>query len=273
MSKIISIPAWYYQQHDADFSHDVPEENFGGWKRADLEFALDRSAVTVMHAWDCGTPADYPGWYRAVPYIPRAAACARDVFPELLEAVRRSPLPLIHIVANSKYYQELPGYRKARELAGQGRPPYEQVASDPVRDRLLAFKAERVWPGAHNAGDVNRGFERVDFDPHARPLDTEYVCENGDQLFAVCKELGINHLVYTGFAIDGCLLTSPGGMLDMIQRGAMCSVLRQATVAIENKETARTQMGKEIALWRVALLFGFVYDVNDFIAAVTRPTA
>lgn len=273
MANTISIPTWYYQQHDADFSHDVPEENFGGWQRAELEFALDRSAVAVMHAWDCGTPAEYPGWYRAVPYIPRAAACAKQVFPGLLSVVRKSPLPLVHIVADSAYYKDRPGYKKARELAGQGRPPYEQVASDPVRDRLLAFKSERVWPGAHNTGDVNRGFEHVDFDPDAQPLGSEYVCENGDQLAAVCKELGINHLVYTGFAIDGCLLTSPGGMLDMSQRGVLCSALRQATVAIENKETARSQMGKEIGLWRVALLFGFVYDVEDFITAITRPAA
>ena len=31
--------------------------------------------------------------------------------------------------------------------------------------------------------------------------------------------------------------------------------------------TARREVGKEIALWRVALAFGFVFDVDDFIAA------
>ena len=75
---------------------------------------------------------------------------------------------------------------------------------------------------------------------------------------------------YAGFAIDGCLLISPGGMVDMNQRGVMCSAIRQAVVAIESKESAETQFAKELALWRVALLFGFVFDSDDVIAALAR---
>ena len=55
----------------------------------------------------------------------------------------------------------------------------------------------------------------------------------------------------------------------MSQRGIMCSVIRQAVTAVENKETARGELCKEIALWRVALAFGFVFDVDDLINALT----
>ena len=58
---------------------------------------------------------------------------------------------------------------------------------------------------------------------------------------------------------------APGGMLDMSRRGLMCSVFRQAVTAVENKESARSELHKEEALWRVALAFGFVFDVGDFI--------
>lgn len=54
----------------------------------------------------------------------------------------------------------------------------------------------------------------------------------------------------------------------MMKHGVMCSAIRQAVTAVENKESARQQWGKEMALWWVALLFGFVYDLDDFINAI-----
>ena len=86
----------------------------------------------------------------------------------------------------------------------------------------------------------------------------------------LCREKGINHLVYTGFALNWCLLLSPGGMAEMHKYGFMCSALRQATTAVENKETAQRQLCMEIALWRVALAYGFVFDVDDFVKAIKK---
>jgi hypothetical protein len=61
---------------------------------------------------------------------------------------------------------------------------------------------------------------------------------------------------------------SPGGMLDMSRRGVICSVFRQAVTAVENKETARLELAKQLALWRVSLAFGFVFDVGDFVSKI-----
>jgi hypothetical protein len=74
----------------------------------------------------------------------------------------------------------------------------------------------------------------------------------------------VNHLVYIGFAINWCLLMSPGGMVDMGQHGVMCSAIREAVTAIENRETARGEREKEQALWRIALQWGFVFGLEDF---------
>ena len=68
------------------------------------------------------------------------------------------------------------------------------------------------------------------------------------------RHLGVNHLVYAGFAINSCLLTSPGGMFDMSRHDIMCSTIRQAVTAIANKETARKELAKELAMWYVELL-------------------
>jgi hypothetical protein len=263
--------AHYYQQFDADLSHDIPGEGYGGWQTAEIEIEPERTALVVMHAWETGTAAQYPGWHRAVEYIPRAAEISRTIFPPLLTAVRRSRMPLFHVVGGGKYFQHLPGYRKAVELAGPAPASVERAPTSPGLERLRRFRSENVFVGAHNAEDVGRGFANLDFTPEARPLDAEGVAENGPQLFALCREAGVNHLVYVGFALNWCLLLSPGGMAEMSQYGMLCSTIREATTAVENRETAREERCKEIALWRVALAFGFVFDLEDFLAEVGSP--
>ena len=266
----ITLRTHYYQQFDADLTLDVPGEGYGGWKTADLELAPDHTAVVVMHAWNAGTPEQYPGWFRCVEYIPRAQQIGRTVFPPLLQAVRRSPLKLFHVVGGGDYYKPHPGYKACADLAGPAPAAPEAVkVKDPVMDRLNKFKGEHVFVGKHNEDDVNRGFKKLDFQPEAMPVGDEPMAENAHQLLALCKKHEINHLIYAGFAINWCLLLSPGGMHEMSSRGLMCSALRQATTAVENKETARKELCKELGLWRVALAFGFVYDVDDFIAAIS----
>jgi len=265
----IIIPTWYYQHFDADYDLDVPEEGFGGWKKANLEYSREHMAVVVMHAWDQGTREKFPGWWRAVPYAPRSQKILQEIFPHLLEAVRRSKIPLFHVVGGDNgYWKKISGYKHAVSLAGPDGKAFEQIASDLLRDKLAAFRREHCFVGRHNRKDVERGFEQLDFAEQARPEGSEGIAENARQLFALCKERGVNHLIYCGFAINWCLLLSPGGMAEMHKYGLWCSILRQATTAVENKETARNELCKEIALWRVALAFGFVFDVDDFINAV-----
>ena len=263
----IRLPVSSYQQFDADFACDVPGEGYAGWQQAEVELDLSRTAIAVMHAWDAGTREQYPGWHRAVEYIPRAQAIAAAVFPPLLHAARQHRLNLFHVVGGGDYYKDYPGYRRASGLAGS-QPPLEQAASDPSLEALQRFRARHVFVGTHNQADVDAGFRRLDFAPEARPAGDEGIAENAAQLFAWCKAAGVNHLIDAGFAINWCLLMSPGGMLDMSRRGVMCSVFRQAVTAVENKESARGELHKEEALWRVSLAFGFVFDVGAFLNAL-----
>jgi hypothetical protein len=265
--RIARITAHYYRQFNADYNLPVPAEGYGGWQRAALEFDLERTAVVVMHAWDTGTPREFPGWYRACECLSRTQQISRDVFPALLAGVRRKGLNLFHVVGCGKYYDQYPGYQRAVRLAGPA-PVVEKMEWDPTLNRLWQFRCEKVFVGAENQADVDRGFQRLGFTPEARPLGEEGVAENAEQLFALCKDAGVNHLIYAGFCVNWCLLMSPGGMLDMSRRGILCSAFRQAVTAVENKESARTEAHKEEALWRIALAFGFVFDVEDFLAAL-----
>jgi hypothetical protein len=108
-----TLNAQYYQQFDADPEREVPGEGYGGWQTAAIDLAREHTGVVVMHAWDTGTEAAYPGWYRAVEYIPRARAIGELVLPGLLAAVRASDLPLFHVVGGGDYYKDCPGYHRA----------------------------------------------------------------------------------------------------------------------------------------------------------------
>jgi hypothetical protein len=265
----IAVVANYYQQFDADYSREVPGEAFGGWQKGEISLSALHTAVVVMHAWDCGSPEQLPGVFRSCEYVPRSARIAQAVFPPLLTAVRKSPLRLFHVVGGGDYYKGCPGYQRAVKLVGGAPEPLPQVESDPVVQRLRQFRSDNVWRGAHNNADGAKLSEILDFLPGARPQGEEGVAEDTPQLLALCREAGVNHLIYAGFAIDACLLMSPGGMIDMSRHGVMCSAIRQAVTAVENRETARTEAAKELALWRVAVMFGFVFDADDLIRALS----
>lgn len=265
----IYLRASYYQQFDADYERAAPGEGYGGWQETRLTLDAAHTAVVVMHAWNHGSRVDFPGWYRAVEYIPRSNAILREVFPSLLKAVRAAGIPLFHVVGGGDYYRHLPGYRRAVDLAGDA-TALPRVPVDSSLEALRQFRAEHVFVGEHNRPDVDRGFAALDFPDIARPLDHEGIAEDAHQLTALCLDAGVNHLIYAGFAVNWCLLMSPGGMVDMSRRGVICSVLRQAVTAVENRESAAAEAHKEEALWRIALAFGFVFDVDDFVAQLTQ---
>jgi len=274
--KSLKVPTYYYQQFDADFSKDVPAEGFGGWKKADLEINPEHTALVVMHAWDCGTREKYPGWHKTVEYFPRASDICRNVFPELLRTVRNSKLKLFHVAVPGEYLNKYPGYEAAVKLTNEENKLkngceckfHKIIDREEEINKLWTFWSDNVVPGAHNKEDVQLGFKNLDFPDGAKPQDNEGIAVNADQLFALCKKEGVNHLIYVGFAINGCLLVSTGGIVDMVRRGMMCSTIRQAVTAIENKETARNELAKELGLWFVSIISGFVYDIDDFIKAL-----
>lgn len=264
----------YYQQFDADFSRDVPAEGYAGWKEGSIAVDPVRTALVVMHAWDCGSLERYPGWFRACDEIPRTYEVCRKVLPPILAAARASGLSVYHVVADgASYFRDLPGYRRAVALAeaagGEASLPRSlRARRDDVTSAISRFRSEHVFPGAHNAADISAGWKQVDFPIEARPSGEEGIAEDARQLAALASDEGVNHLIYVGFNIDWCLLMSPAGMIDMNRLGYVCSTIGQAVTAVENAQTARSELAKEIGLWRVSVNFGCVFDATDFASSL-----
>ena len=257
------VPTWYYQQFDANYDLEFAGEGYGGWKQANLPINTEKTAIVLMHAWDTGTIEQYPGWYRAVEYIPRAIDICDNLLPDFLKKVRSSNLKLFHIASSNQIIDEYPGYAKTLEICGGDTFKYEQIEADETIKKLQHFRGENVIVGTHNRPDVTRGQKRLDFYPTARPLDSEEIVCTSEQLFKLCKKYEINHLIYTGFAINMCLTVSPGGFVDMSRHGIMCSAIKQLVTAVENKESCRHEVNKDYGLWFMTLMSGFVYDLDD----------
>lgn len=152
-------------------------------------------------------------------------------------------------------------------MAGPEPHPPAGAPEDPLRQQWQKDRG-RQMTGEHNQADISEGFKLVNFPPQAIPAPGEAVVINSHQLNAVCREKGIWNLIYVGFALNWCLLASPGGMVDMRRMGYVCSTIRQATTAVENRESCTDQLAKEIALWRVSLMFGYVFDLDPVIAGL-----
>ena len=263
----VILPTRYYQVFDLDFELPVPTDAIGGWKTAELPLAIDHTALVVMHAWDVGTREEFPGWHRVVDYFARAEQILKGPLTELLTVARASPLKIYHVTSGDFYCRNLSGYQRTAALAPKP-PKLESVEEDPVYKQLSDFRVSDVNLGTHNLADIEAGFQRLNFPPEARPLPEEDIASNASQLFALCRRDGINHLVYTGFALNWCLLQTEGGMLEMRRHGLLCSTIPEVVTAVENKETARGELAKELALWRVATGYGFVYELEHFLHAL-----
>jgi hypothetical protein len=266
---VIKIDTNYYQQFDADYTKEIPAKGYGGWKKAKLDLNLDKTAVVLMHSMYYGTMEEVPGIFRACEYIPRAYEIGKNIMPDLLKTIRDSGMQLIHVAAGAGYCSGYEGYKKALEIGGEAKP-IEQVESDPVMDGLKKFKTENAFPGKHNLPSYEKGAKIFDFDENAKPEKDELIVENEAQLLAICKKYGINHLIYIGYNINWCIMFSSGGFMHIFRNGVMCSTIRQAVTAVENKESAEDNMGKELALWTIAVGFGFVYDLDDFTDALKQ---
>jgi hypothetical protein len=271
-----SIKTNWYCQYNADFSLPIPAEGYQGWQTGNLELDLSHTALVIMHAWDAGSLEQYPGWYRHVEYLPRANKILKEIFPPLLKAVRGTEMKVSHVVGGGKYFQSYPGYKLAqnltKKLSGRFWKSYgnfEHIPKSDNRKYLDTFRGKNCGSGLENANDISAGFKAVNFPIEAKPIGEEGIAENGQQLFALCKHFRIDHLIYCGFAINWCLLLSPGGMAEMSKYGLLCSTIREAVTAVENKESARQELNKEFGLWRVAIAFGFVFNLSDFLVGLT----
>ena len=257
-----TVPAWVYQQYDADYSLEHPGRGYGGWQKAEIPVDPAHTAILLMHAWEGGTPETNPALHRVCEYLPRGKQIIEEKFPDFLEKVRASGFRLIHIGSQSeKSVETLPGYIRTKEMYPP-EPGPECIKLDKTAQELHRIHTDRVLYG-HNLEEIIKVCSPDVRDFAIYAADDEDVACTSDQLFELCKKYEITHLIYTGFCVNACLTMSPCGFIDMMRHGLVCSVVRDLTTAVENKESCAEERHKEYGLWAFSLWGGFVFDQAD----------
>ena len=276
--KTLRLKGAYYRHHPIDFTRGaLGAQGMLGWgKTIDVEVPARETVIVSMHNEniglipeipydDRGPLAGYMGWLE---YEGRKIDIARTVYPRILAAARGAGVPVVH-VAMGDYARKYPGNAKALKISGPEQRLLTPRAQVPGKPRPPDDIKSKLLFGEHY--NDNRDYDHFgrffDFPEQAKPQADEFVVETSHQLSSVLNALGAWNLIYIGFAINWCLWFSGGGMVDMSRLGYRCSCIREGVTAVENRESIQGELHKEEALWRVSLMFGYVFGAEDFIAA------
>jgi hypothetical protein len=268
----------YYRHHPVDFSRrELGALGMKGWgETIDVEVPVQETAIVSMHAENIGLVSEIPyanrgplaGYMRWLEYEGRKMEIVRTVYPRILAAARGAGLRVVH-VAMGDYAKKYPGYAKALKLSGQ--EPALSTPKAPGAGQVRPpddLKGKLIFGEHYNDNRDEEHFGRYfDFPEQAKPQGDEFVVETSHQLSSVLNSLGAWNLIYIGFAINWCLWFSGGGMVDMSRLGYRCSCIREGATAVENRESVRGEQHKEEAMWRVSLMFGYIFGADDFISA------
>jgi len=248
------IPAYYYAQQGADNRLPHPGLGFGGWGKTEIEIDWNHTAIIVMHAWDVPKSDAIS---RVVEYMGRADKIMQDGLIPFVQWVREKGLRLIHIGGGFEAVLDtIPSYQRVARKYPRKDYPAISCSEFQMKQR------QRHWEltgGADRIKDaeLENCYPRYRF--AIEPLEHEDMAVSTNQLVALCKEYQIEHLIYTGFAVNACLTMSPCGFVDMHHHGLMCSVVGDLTTAVENKESCAEQTHLRYGLWQFAVQSGYVF--------------
>jgi hypothetical protein len=276
--KNLRLKGAYYRHHPVDFSRGaLGALGMKGWgETLDVEAPFAETALVSMHAENIGLVPEIPyadrgplaGYMSWLEYEGRKMDIARTVYPRILAAARKADLAVVH-VAMGDYGKKYPGYARALKLSGPEPRTTTPKAPGAGRVRPPDDRKGKLVFGDHY--DDNRNEEHFgryfDFAEQAKPQGDEFVVDSSHQLSSVLSALGAWNLIYAGFAINWCLWFSGGGMVDMSRLGYRCSCIREGVTAVENRESIRGEQHKEEAMWRISLMFGYIFKADDFISA------
>ncbi len=275
-TRTIRVPWHMYRHYPADFSlWDAAAAGFLGWDAEVRELDLSRTCLALMHFTDAGLTPDRewgpdclsPNALGTIEWVPRLMDVVTFRMPRLIEAARAAGLQVAQVGVSGPPYTEGKIWEKCCKEAGEPPPPDEDVlTAEPLPD----------WKNQLNR-DVfdlpRKGPKQVP--PHEFSLPDVFLPQGSDivaqypwQLHRLLKNRGIDHIIYTGWALNWCLWFSPCGMADMSRKGYMCSAVRGGCVAIENRESAVGELNLEYALWKTSTMFGYVFELHELTHAL-----
>lgn len=257
-----TVSARYYSRGAADWSLPQPAEGFNGSKTKSITLRTTDTALACMHVLNYGHP-DGPS-YLTNPNSPayvheivhRTRTLIQTNIAPLVLALRAAGMRIMHLLGgipaaeNYSQYQSI--HSRIPEPESRGLPP---VAHPEWRREFIAKSLGNVACEE----DVNA----FAIAPELRVASDDWVVTSSPQAATLLRENNIWNLLLVGFDTYGCMITSPGGVLDMSRLGYRCFVVEDCT---NTNETSETRLSEEASLKRAALetieLLGYGYTVQ-----------
>ncbi|NLJ35461.1 MAG: isochorismatase family protein [candidate division WS1 bacterium] len=276
---MVNLPWHIYRHFPADFSRwEASAVGFTGWDTEIRELDLGRTCLAMMHFPDTGLTAatewgpdcPVPNALGTIEWVPRTMSVVSFRMPRLVEAARAAGLQVAHVGVGGKPYMEGEIWERCLEEVGDPPPPDTDVIEHTPAWKTLhtrdVFDLPRPNPPDAPASEFSLPEVLL-------PQGDDIIAQYDWQLHRLLKNRGIDHIIYTGWALNWCLWFSPCGMSDMSRKGYLCSAVRGGCVAIENKESALGEQNLEYALWKTSTMFGYVFDLHELTHALRQYAA
>jgi len=242
----------YYQDSTPE---GIPcrEENFIR-REIVMSLPVDQTTFVLVDMWND---------HHIESWIERARQVTDSAIIPALNAAHEVGLTIVHAPCPevARQYPQLARHKPPEPKPEPNWPPAE------FRRREGAYAAYRgpraqppgVWPRWDKVAP------HLAMSPTVQVLDSDYVIATGQQLHELCRERGILHLIYAGFATNWCVLGRDYGVRAMA--GYNVILLRDATTGVEFPDTLATLFTTEIAIREVEQQYGFSASNQDFMAA------
>ncbi|MBC7288222.1 MAG: cysteine hydrolase family protein [Armatimonadetes bacterium] len=235
------------------------------------EVCLDekRTALVVMHCWDIGCeggqPLDERFWVGmgSREATAEAARIMRDVIRPLMDEARAAGVTVCHVESADIAARYPAALADAEPVQPSDTADWEPSVVPGWRDRIVAR--------SHGQGyATNPPYAGKDRALVVAPLPGEPFVFQTRQMHRVLRRLGVENLIYTGFAADMCILRAQGGIEHMAPYGYRIFLVRDATLGIEFPDTIDQRLATQWAIRYFETHYGNTVLASDLYIALQQ---
>ena len=253
-----------------DSARDSHERNLD-YKELRWNLSVGETALVLVDCWE---------HYPLESYQRRANKICGTKIKPVLETCREIGVAVVH-APSPQWAANYPTYHYKPELPNE-RSQQDQKPSGPVASaddwppRSLTTEGEYALPRSEpvmNAWRNESNLDQLRIAGSVEPAGEDLVISTGTELHEFCREKRIKHLVYVGFATNFCVLFRDYGLHAMKQRGYNIIFIRDATTAVESRETVNHLGATRASVFYIEIVIGVSVTAETFVNACKNVTA
>ena len=223
-----------------------------GLETESLELEIAKTAIVSMHCWDIGFeggPALDENFAVGMSLPQNFAESERIMKAKIapaLEMARRHRMLVAHVTNLSIALKDPRPQEDMDPLTSNGETSLVPGAS--TSTPAVPGWAEYIHTRAHGPYLNNLPYCAMNTAQVVAPQPGDLYVFQSSQFDRVLRRRGIENLIYTGFAMDMCILRAGGGAEAMLELGYRVFLMRDATLGIEYPDTWESQA---MTLWGV----------------------